>query len=106
MDLTSEMISAFGGILLSLILNYVPGLNVKFAALSSEIKSAIVAGSLVVIGVLVALSSCGNLWVWISCDQVGFMKLAQCILFALIANQGIYKLSPQTPAVTASKDSR
>jgi hypothetical protein len=106
MNITADLIAAAASILLSLALNYIPGLNTKFAELSSEIKSLIVAISIIVIGILVALSSCGNLWVFISCDKVGLMKIGECILFALVANQGAYKLSPQTKAVKNAKSLR
>ncbi len=106
MNITADLIAAFAAGLLSLALNYIPGLNVKFAALTTEAKSGIVALSLVVIAGIVALSSCGDVWVFISCDKVGFMKLAECLLFALVANQGVYKLSPQTQAVKDAKNAR
>ena len=106
MDLNAALIASLAAGLLSLILSYVPGLSGKFAALSSEVKSAIVAGSVIAIGVIVALSSCGGLWVFISCDKPGFMKLAECVLAALITNQSIYKLSPETPEVKAAKATR
>jgi hypothetical protein len=106
MDLSAGFIAAAAGAVLSLVLNYVPGLNAKFAVLSSEAKSGIVALSLVLIAGLVAASSCLNLWVWLPCTQGGLMQLGECLLFALIANQSVYKLSPQTELVRQVKATR
>ena len=105
MDL-SGFIAAGAGVLLSLALNYIPKLNTKFAALSSAAKSGIVALLLVLVSALIAASSCLNLWIWLACDKGGFMELGQCLFFALVANQGVYKLSPQTEAVREVKAER
>lgn len=106
MDLSADLISAGAGALLSLALNYIPGLNAKFAALSSEAKSGIVALSLIVLSALIAGSSCLGWWVWLPCDKNGLLKLAECLFFALAANQGVYKLSPQTELVREIKATR
>ena len=104
MDLTAGLLSAFAGTLLSLVLNYFPGLNTWFAALESGKKSLVVLGSIFVVSALIALSSCANLWVLMTCDKGGFVKLAECFFYALVANQGVYQLSPQTKEVRQIKE--
>jgi hypothetical protein len=104
MDLTAGLISGFAGALLSLALNYFPGLNTWFAALESSKKSFIILVSLFIVSVLIALSSCADLWVVMSCDKGGFVKLAEAFLFALIANQSVYKIIPQTKEVRQIKE--
>ena len=106
MTLDPTLLSGFAGILLSLVLSYVPGLNVKFAALSSEIKSLIVLISLFVVSLFVGLSSCFNLWVLIPCDKPGIMKLVEFFIVALIASQSLYQVSPMTQAVKDAKLNR
>ena len=101
--MTADMLSGFGGLLLSLAFNYIPGLRTKYAGLTDVQKSGIMALALVLVVALLAASSCAKLWAMVSCDKVGFMQLASMLGTALVVNQASYKLSPQTADVKAAK---
>jgi hypothetical protein len=103
MELTSEVIAGAAGILLSLIFMYVPGLRTKYAALATELKSAIMLASLVLVSGFIMLSSCMGWWVFTTCDQGGVMKLIETFVIALVANQSIYTLAPDPTDVREAK---
>ena len=101
--MSADMISGFGGLLLSLAFNYIPGLRTKYAGLTDVQKSGIMALALILVVLILAGSSCAKLWAMVSCDKVGFMQLASMLGTALVVNQASYKLSPQTDDVKAVK---
>ena len=106
--MTAEILAGVAGILLSLIFSYVPRLNVKFAALSKEVKQLIMLGLIVVVagasyglacwGILADLTGLG-----LTCDKAGLLGLVRAVVVAIIANQGVYAISPNTQAVRAAK---
>jgi hypothetical protein len=104
--MSADMLSGFGGLLLSLCFNYIPGLRTKYAGLTSEQKSGVMALALILVVGLLAASSCAKLWVMVSCDKVGFMQLASMLGTALVVNQASYKLTPQPDDVKAAKAAR
>lgn len=106
MNITADVVAGMAGIVLALVLNYIPGLNAKFAAQSSQYKSGIVALCLLGITGLVVASSCANLWVYLTCDKPGFMKAAEIFMSALVTSQGAYKLLPETKGVQEAKAAR
>ena len=102
MQISSEILTAVAAILLSLVLNYVPGLNVKWAALAKEAKQLVM---LLLITIVAAASlglSCAGLfqsYFSIPCTQAGAEFLVVQWIIAAVANQTIYKLSPQLKSV-------
>jgi len=107
LDLTAAVIAAIAASVISLLCSYFPGLSTKFAALASETKQLIMAGAMVVVSVVVyALNCWGVLATGISCDKQGIFQLVFMLISAIVANQGVYQLSPQTNAVERVKDDR
>lgn len=106
-QLTSQALSAIVGIVLSLGFSYIPGLSTKYAALSSELKSLIMAGLLLVTsGAIFGLGCGGIIQNGLTCDQNGLVQLVGIFVSALISNQATYVLSPQTQAVKNALASR
>ncbi len=105
--MTSDTILLIAGAVLSLVFSYVPGLNVKFAALKPEYKRGIMAGLCLLVAAAVFGIACagygGNFNIEVTCDQIGLIGLIQSFIVAVIANQGAYALSPQTKAVKEAK---
>ena len=101
--MTAESLALISGAVLSLLFSYIPGLNVKFAELGSEVKRLIMAGLLLVVaGSIYGLSCAGwgtSFGVEVACDQEGLLNLVQVFVIALIANQGAYAITPKTTAV-------
>lgn len=103
---TAEGLSALAGTLAALGFAYIPGLRTKFAGLSAEAKSGIMAIVLLVIGGLVVASSCTNLWIYVSCTKRGILEFVQVVAYALVLNQSTYTLLPETKDVKAIKAAR
>ena len=102
--MSESSLALIAGAVLSLGFSYIPfGFNVKFAALSGEVKRLIMAGLLLVVaGSIYGLSCAGwgaSFGITVVCDQAGAMNLIQVFVLALIANQSAYAITPQTSAV-------
>lgn len=104
--MTPELLAGIAGIVLSLIFSYVPKLNVKFAKLEGDYKRLIMLGALVIVGGSAFGLSCANLWPTVTCDQAGAVQMIESFIFAAIANQSAYALSPETNAVKEAKAER
>ncbi len=97
--MSAEEISTGAGIVLSLALSYIPGLNVKFASLKPEIKRLIMLALLFLVsGSAYALGCAGALdalvGITLTCDMHGLLGLGRSLILAIIANQAIYQISP------------
>lgn len=102
--ITPAVLAAIAGAVLSLAFSYIPGLNTKFAALSVEAKRLIMAGLLALISVVLYFLNCGNiLLVGLTCDKDGIIQLVWIFISAVVANQSVFNLTPQTNAVKAAK---
>lgn len=98
--LTSEILAAVSGVVISLAFSYVPGLNRKFAYLAEEHKQLLMAGMLLVVAAAVfGLGCAGILTIGIACTQGGSYQLIWIWIVAIMANQGIHRLSPKTGTV-------
>jgi hypothetical protein len=106
--MTADYLSGTLAVILSLAFSYIPKLNTWFAALEPEIKRLIMLGLLALIaGVSYGLACWGVLadltGIELTCDKTGLFELLRVFVMAIIANQGIYSLSPQTEAVREVK---
>jgi len=89
-----------GGIvaaLLSLVFSYVPGLNAWFDALKTEYKRLIMLGLLVLVSAVIYGVACAGfapaIGVTATCDEAGAIELLKILLAAIVANQGVYKIT-------------
>ena len=107
--MTEELLSALAGIVLSLAFSYIPGLNVKFAALTEEYKKLSMLGLLVLVAGIVFGLTCTKygamLGIPLTCDEAGGFALLKILLAAAVANQTTFKLTPQTRGVKLAKAS-
>jgi hypothetical protein len=98
--MSAETLAMAAGIILTLSFSYVPGLNTQFACLSPEYKRLIMLGLLILVsaGALgVACAGLGEVFgVTLTCDEVGLTHLAKALVAAIVANQGVYAISPRT----------
>lgn len=108
--MSAEFLTAIAGVLLSLAFSYVPKLNEKFAALESTYKRLIMLGLLVVVSAgLYGLACAGwaaDLGIEVTCDRPGLISLLQAFVWAMIANQAAYQISPEPSAVRKAKLAR
>jgi hypothetical protein len=104
--LTSESIVAIVGIATSLIFNYFPALRVKFAALTTEQRSGIMIGLMILAAFGTWGAGCmGWLDAGVACSVNALPQLGKLIFLALVANVTTYTVSPQLPDVKDAKKS-
>jgi putative flippase GtrA len=102
--LTPELLAAIVSAVLSLAFSYIPKLNTTFAAWSTETKRLVMAGMLLAVsGAVLGLSCASILISGISCDQNGLTQLVSIFISALVANQGVFALTPQVQSVKDAK---
>lgn len=101
-DLSPAAIAATAGALLSLLFNYVPGLNTRFDRLSPDMQRT-------VMGVVLLVSAIG-MALWQCSDQSASVISAMCegginwravltnTVFALVGNQSADRISPKPGA--------
>lgn len=104
---TADWLVIVGASVLSLGFSLIPGLNVWFAAKSSEVKQLTMAILiLVIVGVAFALQCGGITETGLVCTSKGAYEAVTLFIFAVAANQGIYKITPITDAIKAVKLAR
>lgn len=105
--LSSEFLVTATGAVIALVFGYFPVLRVKFAALTSEAKSGIMIGMMVLTGFAVWGMGCaGWLESGIACTTASIPDLVKLIILAVIANQGINRVAPETKDVKDAKADR
>jgi hypothetical protein len=93
--MTAETLSAVAGVVLSLAFSYVPGLAPWFGQLEATYKRLVMAGSLLIVSIVVVALSCWNITPLVACTQDGIVALVSAFLAALVANQAAYLISPR-----------
>lgn len=94
MSITPALLASIAGVLLSLIMSYVPGLKDWYDGLTAQSKQLVMLGLLLLVSVGVFLLSCGALVQYgVTCDVAGAWGLIQVFIAAMIANQGTYSIT-------------
>ena len=88
-----ELLASIAGIVLTLAFSYIPGLSDRFDPLPATTKQAIMGGLLIVVALGAFGLSCGGIVASVTCDKSGALGLLQTMIAALVANQGVYKLT-------------
>lgn len=83
--MSPEAIAAAAGAVLSLLFNYIPGLNSRFDRLSADQQRLSMAGLLAVTAIGMAIWTGNSDW----------RAILTNFVFALIANQGIDRIAPK-----------
>ena len=94
--MTSVQLSALAGILLSVLFEYVPGLNTWYGKLTDTWQRLMMLGMLIVVALGAFGLSCGSFISAVSCDKQGIVNLIQAIVAAVVANQATFLISPKT----------
>ena len=105
--MSAELLAAVGGLVLSLVFSYIPGLNVKYDALEADKKRLIMLGMLAAVALAIYGMACAGwaarLGIDIACTEDGAWEVAQAFFYAMVANQGAYQLTIQSRAVKAAR---
>jgi len=98
--MSAESLSLIAGTVLSLIFSYIPGAKRWYLQFNGQAKRLIMLGLIgLSAGVIFGLSCLGwgsEFGITLSCDQAGLFGLVRQVVLAVIANQGIYAISPHT----------
>jgi hypothetical protein len=100
------LISGIAGVILSIALMYIPGLNVKWDELLPDRKRMYVGLLLLLSTAGVIGVSCTNLIVVVTCDKVGILDVLFALVMALTANQSMHRLLPMPKAVKLARENR
>jgi len=97
--MASETLILIAGAILSLAFSYIPGLAPAYDKLEPTQKRLIMLALLVVVTGSVYGLSCagwGSSWgIVITCNLAGLQGLIAQLILAIIANQGVYAISPR-----------
>jgi hypothetical protein len=101
---TTETFAAACGILVSLIVTFVPKLNVWFASKPEDEKKQIMAMLLIGLALIGGVASCTGLIVVLQCSKDGILSFAlQILIPALLGNQAAYAITPLPDVVKKAK---
>ena len=103
-EFNAQASSMIVGFVISLLFSYFPRLNTAYAGLSTEAKSLIMIGLMVLVtGVIVLLDYFGMINAGLTFDKGGIIQIVMTFIAALMANQATYIASPQTRAVKEAR---
>ena len=108
MELTPALVAMVVGAMISLAASYVPKFRTWWAALEADVKQAVMAGAMVVTGVVVYVFACTPAlnFPYVTCPPGGVWQLAAIIIGALTGNQVLDRVSPDMPDVKAIKEAK
>jgi len=109
--MSPEILAAVASIVLSLAFSYIPTLRTWYAEKAKEFQQLVMLGLLVLVaGAAYGLACAGVLadlfGASLTCDKPGLVGLIRALIFAVVANQGIYSLTPAIADVRAAKFER
>jgi hypothetical protein len=94
----AESLSLIAGTLLSLFFSYIPGAKNWFENFDAQVKRLIMLSLIILSSAAVFGLSClgwgTEIGIAVSCNQKGLFGLVQQVVLAIIANQGIFAISP------------
>lgn len=110
--MSAECLSMIAGTLLSLVFSYIPGAKDWFMKFDPAVKRLIMLTLIFITAGCIFGLACSawasDLGISITCNQSGLLGLVQQVVLAIIANQGVYSISPQqsSPASSSSQGPR
>ncbi len=94
-SLTPELLAVIAGALLSLIMAYVPGVNVWYGELEPLRKRLVMLVLLALSAVGIFAYACAGQTDLATCDAVGGWQLFEFFIAAMMANQSAFLLTPK-----------
>jgi hypothetical protein len=99
--MTADLLSSVAGVILSLLFSYLPGLSGWYGSLVGDKKRLIMLGMLALVAGSMYALDCGGVLVKFApalagmCSVDGWVDVLRAFVFAAIANQSAFALSPQ-----------
>lgn len=95
----AESLSLIAGTVLSLLFSYLPGVRAWFMPLDPQVKRLLMLGIIILSASTIFGLACfgwgAEFGITLVCSQKGLLNLVQQVVLAIIANQGIYAISPR-----------
>lgn len=91
------LINAGVGILISLMISFVPFLAQKFYAIPEDKRGLAMVGIVLVSALAIFGLSCTALFTFIACTKEGALDLLKAFLIMLATNQITYQVTPTSP---------
>ena len=88
--MSASAISAVAGIIISLALEYIPGLDAWYAKFTPQQKRLVMLGALVLVVAGAFALSCTNLLGLFACTVAGGWEAVMALIAALVANQSVH----------------
>ena len=109
--MSPEILAAVASIVLSLAFSYIPTLRTWYAEKAKEFQQLVMLGLLVLVAAASYGLACAGVLAdlfgaTLTCDKPGMIGLIRALIFAVVANQGIYSLTPAANDVRAAKFER
>lgn len=105
-DPTATNLAMVAGVILSLLFSYVPGLNEVWAMQDATRKRIWMAGLTFLTALGVFGLGCAGIVSGVACNKDGVIMLVVIWIQALVANQAVYAVSPETAVVREIKQSK
>jgi hypothetical protein len=97
--MSAESLSLIAGSVLSLLFSYIPGVRAWFMPLDPQVKRLLMLGLIILSASTIFGLAClgwgAELGITLVCSQKGLVNLVRQVVLAIIANQGIYAISPR-----------
>ena len=95
--MTTEQLAAICGVVLSLLLAYIPGLATWYANKDAASKARIMGGLLILVALAIFGLACAHIiadfGLVVVCTKESLLQLIQILIAALIANQATFTLA-------------
>ena len=105
---TPDLLVGIVGTIISLIFSYVPSLNTWFAGKTDDFKKLSMLAMMVITTVVAFILACTD-FITIAnfvCAKGTALDFVRVLITAVIANQGVYMISPTLNKVKQAKDER
>ena len=93
--MSSEVVLTIAGVILSLLFEYVPGLNAWYNNLEDNPQRAVMLGAIFVTVAGALGLSCVGWAEMFACDAAGVQEAVYAFFLALIANQSAHRILPR-----------
>jgi len=109
--MTPDTLALVAGVILSLAFSYIPNLRTWFAEQTKEFQQLAMLGLMVLVAAATYGLACAGILsdlfgVSLTCDKIGILGLLKALIFAVMANQATYKITPQVADVQLARAER
>jgi len=109
--MTPETLALISGVVLSLAFSYIPNLRTWFAEQTKEFQQLAMLGMMALVAAATYGLACAGILsdlfgLDMTCDKIGILGLVRALIYAVMANQATYKITPQVAEVKEIKAER